>query len=145
MSRALRKENALTLEEAWGVLAPPRVLIAAPHPLQLVQKLRQDGFRVDAARTCYDLARLVGAGYYSCRHCEPYDLIILDLRLAGPSALAVLSTLRELDAEVPFVVVVEPSDDRSRREAIDLGARVLESSFDLDDLRTVVVNTVTRR
>jgi DNA-binding response OmpR family regulator len=63
--------------------------------------------------------------------------------MPGFSGLDVLSALRCLRSHVPVIIITAFGDEPTRRLALGLGAlAVLEKPFDLDDLRTAVVNVL---
>jgi len=141
--RSVRKARKLSLEEAWRSVLPPRLLVAAVDGGRMARRLRQDGYHVDEAPDGAELVRRLGDLAPTPERREPYDLLIAEASLPGPpSSLGVLRAIREVDWAVPVVLVTDPGDVESRREGHRLGARILDGSFDIDDLRTLVVNTV---
>lgn len=80
--------------------------------------LEEKGYLVDEAASGQEaLAKARGKG-------EPYDLVILDIRLAGMDGLAVLENLKGLPEYryVPVMVVTVESNVSVVRRAIELGA-----------------------
>src|SRR5579885_1503335 len=67
------------------------------------------------------------------------DLVLLDLRLPKLSGLEVLTHLREIDPEVPVVILTAYGDVQTAVAAMKLGASdYLLKGFDLDELLIVV-------
>jgi DNA-binding NtrC family response regulator len=135
----------VTLEQAWQCLAPPKVLLAEDDDearTLLARALRQDGYRVREARDGHELLQEMGGAMLG--HTEdPIDLVISDIRMPGPSGLAVLRSVRSADWAIPFILITAFGDEDTHREAERLGARaVFDKPFDVDDLRTAVLNTL---
>jgi CheY-like chemotaxis protein len=72
------------------------------------------------------------------------NLIISDIRMPGYSGLDVLTSLHCLGSQIPVIIITAFGDDATRRQAVRLGAAAfLSKPFDMDDLRTVVLNVAT--
>ena len=69
------------------------------------------------------------------------DLLVSDIRMTGFTGLEVLAGLRDLTWRIPTLLMTAYGDDATHAQARSLGARaVFTKPFDLDDLRTVVLN-----
>ena len=71
------------------------------------------------------------------------DLIITDIRMPGASGLDVVSRLRCRGSRIPVIMLTAFSDESTQQRALLLGATLFHKPFDLDDLRTAVLNTLT--
>jgi DNA-binding response OmpR family regulator len=71
------------------------------------------------------------------------DLIITDVRMPGASGLDVVSRLRRGGSQIPVIVLTALRDESTQQHALLLGATLFHKPFDLDDLRTAVLNTLT--
>jgi len=71
---------------------------------------------------------------------SPPDVIVTDTEIPGAAGFETLAALRDLDVRVPLVLVAESLDEELRAAT---GAKaIFVPPFDLDDLRTVVLNLV---
>jgi DNA-binding NtrC family response regulator len=76
---------------------------------------------------------------------EPFDLVLLDLRMPGLDGRATLARIAELPAPPPVVVVTADSQLRTAIEAVKAGAAdFLAKPYDIDELRLVVARTLER-
>lgn len=103
-----------------------------PHlPHQFARFLRKHGYEVFTAADGE-------AGLQELRR-NTIDLVLLDLRLPKMSGLAILSHIREIDQELPVVILTAYGDVQTAVEAMKLGASdYLLKGFDLDALLLVV-------
>ncbi|CAN5223349.1 response regulator [soil metagenome] len=83
-----------------------------PHLLFLQGR----GYHVDAVSNGNDALALLRLG--------PYDLVLLDEQMPGHSGMEIFDQLRQMDAQVPVVMVTKSEDDGTMTEAI--GRRVAE-------------------
>jgi DNA-binding NtrC family response regulator len=73
------------------------------------------------------------------------DIIVTDLRMPGMTGIELLQRVRQLDAEVPVIVITAYSTVEDAIEALRLGASdFLRKPFDMDELLLVVGNTLER-
>ena len=90
--------------------------------------LEAEGYRVST----------VGDGRSALRHIEEgasVDLIILDLMLPGMSGYAVCEKLREMDIDVPVLILSARTLTEDRTRGFNVGAdQYLTKPFDLDEL-----------
>jgi DNA-binding NtrC family response regulator len=82
------------------------------------------------------------SGLREIRH-HVFDLVLLDLRLPKMSGLEVLERIRELDAELPVVMLTAFGEIQTAVAAMKAGAvDYLSKGFDLDHLLLVVQRTL---
>jgi PAS domain S-box-containing protein len=114
---------------------PPRLLIADDEEgllFLIVDTLRREGYDVEG---CADadaaLAWLDG---------HTADLLLLDLKLGGLTALQLVERLRERGRDFPFIIVTGHGDERTAVEAMKQGALdyVMKDSGMLDLLPGIV-------
>ena len=125
---------------------PARVLLADDDTdmRQVVAAaLRQDGYEVIEARDGWQLLQ-----YLATHTREPdedrIDLVISDIRMPGRNGLDVLAGLRWANPSMPFILITGFGDLHTHLEARRLGAAaVLDKPFDLEQLRSVIVNLLT--
>ena len=108
--------------------------------------LRQDGHHLIAVRDGVELLEYVASTLIFDEGAAYPDLIITDIRMPGFSGMSVLAGLRDQQWTTPIVVMTAYSDEKMRSDAERLGASAFFSKpFDLDDLRTAVINLIPRR
>jgi CheY-like chemotaxis protein len=116
-------------------LRPARLLLAEEDDelrRSIALALRAKGYEVDEAFSGFEamamLARQVGA----------YDLIITDMELRGMNGLELVDELRaspqRADAEIPVIMLGEPSSGEVAREVERLHAIILAKPCDMDRL-----------
>ncbi len=138
-----RRVPDYTMEQAVKVLNPPRILLADDdNDLRelLASVLRMDGYEVVEARDGIELLDHIGSTMVAGGSGEPVDLIVSDIRMPGWSGMQILSGVRRTDWAIPVVLITAYGDRDTDEEADRLGAAaVFRKPFDLDDLRTVVM------
>jgi CheY-like chemotaxis protein len=108
-----------------------RVLVAAT--------LRADGYEVREACDGADLLDQLEEGLDDAR-ARP-DVVVTDVMMPRLSGLGVLDALRRAQLHFPVILMTVLADESVHIVAERLGAvGVLRKPFDLDDLRTAVVN-----
>jgi len=71
------------------------------------------------------------------------DLIISDLRMPRLSGIELLRAVREVDKDVPFIIITGYADVENAIEAMRLGASdFIKKPFDMDELRLQVEKTL---
>jgi len=69
------------------------------------------------------------------------DAIIMDVRMPGYSGLHILAALRAAQWSTPVILITAFGDRRVHEEGARLGAAaVFDKPFDIDDLRTALLN-----
>ena len=77
------------------------------------------------------------------RSCEPYDVVVTDLRLPGDDGIAVLRAARERDASTAVLVMTAHGNVETAVEAMKVGAfDFVQKPFDLDQLELHVARAV---
>jgi DNA-binding response OmpR family regulator len=117
---------------------PARILLAeddAEFRALLALVLAGDGYAVDQVPDGTAFLQRVGE-QGDC------DLIITDVHMPGPSGLDVVTRLRRRGSRTPVIVLTAMRDESTRCRALLLGAKLFHKPFDLDDLRTAVLNTL---
>jgi DNA-binding response OmpR family regulator len=71
----------------------------------------------------------------------PPDAIIMDVRMPGYSGIHILAALRAAQWSTPVILITAFGDARVHEEGARLGAAVVfDKPFDIDDLRTALLN-----
>jgi DNA-binding NtrC family response regulator len=134
---------------AEGSSPPARVLVAEDEEdlRELVAvTLRRDGYDVVTARDGSELLDRLASARLREQAEAPVDLIISDVRMPGWTGLQVLEGIRSTDWATPVILITGFGDRSIRREAARLGvAAFFDKPFDLDDLRTAVLNILPAR
>jgi DNA-binding response OmpR family regulator len=127
-------------EEALTAGRRPRVLVADDDDdmrALVASALRLDGYVVIEARDGAEVLRVIS------RPESVPDVIVTDIRMPGRSGLTLLAGLRVEGWMTPIVVMSAFVTDQVRTVANQFGAdAVLGKPFDIDDLRTVVMNVL---
>lgn len=107
----------------------------------LAHALRKDGHTVIEFESGTQLLEFVrGLSRGASEESRP-DVIVSDIRMPGKSGLDVLASLREVGWRTPFVLTTAFGDAATHARARAAGAfAVFDKPFDVDDLRTVVLN-----
>lgn len=131
----------------------PRVVVAEDDEdmRQLIcSRLLRDGCEVLEVHNGRELINLLSALVLKNAELGRVDVVVSDVRMPGFSGLEALRALRRVDPVTPVVLITAFGDASLHEEAWSLGAAVFDKPFDLDDLRTVVLNfrylpTLTKR
>ncbi|MCU0620491.1 MAG: response regulator [Gemmatimonadales bacterium] len=76
----------------------------------------------------------------------PPDIVVSDIRMPGKTGLELLAGLRRADWATPVILITGFGDRHTLAEAQRLGAAaVFDKPFDVDDLRTAVLNLMEPR
>lgn len=101
--------------------------------------LRLDGYDVSEAKDGVALLDIVATA-------NPPHVIICDVRMPGIDGLTMLAALRRIGSCVPIIMMSAYCTIETQEEARASGANVFFTKpFDLDDLRTAVLNLRPRR
>lgn len=126
--------------------APVRILLAEDdYEMRdlVASALRKDGYEVvdipDGGRLLVQIAEsyLAGKAY------DAYDLVISDVRMPVCSGLQILEGLRRARWTAPVILMTAFGDEQTRTRAHMLDAILFDKPFDVDDLRTAVMNLLT--
>jgi CheY-like chemotaxis protein len=121
---------------------PPRILLAdddAELRELLAYALRADGYEVTVAADGVQLLDLMGPTLLGQTDSVPAEIVISDLRMPGLTGLSVLGGLRDLDCQLPFILITAFGDPDTHARARRLGATaVLNKPFELQQLRAVL-------
>jgi len=103
-----------------------------PHlPHQLARFLKKQSYKVSIAADGE-------AGLRELQN-QSFDLVLLDLRLPRLGGLEVLAQIRDMDEDLPVIILTAYGDVHTAVEAMKLGALdYLLKGFDLDELLLVV-------
>jgi DNA-binding response OmpR family regulator len=119
----------------------PRILLAEDDDDMrslVAAALREDGHDVvevgDGGRLLVCLARAYGAETVG------YDLLVSDVRMPVCTGLQILESLRLARWPTPVILMTAFGDEQTRAQAEGLGAVMFMKPFDMDDLRTAVLN-----
>ena len=147
MQRIERSEHKkFTLQEAAHYQSPPRLVIAEDDQILrelLANALRGDGYHVIEVADGSELLDTLGSALLK-RTEEPIDLIISDVHMPHWNGLTILRHLRQADwSMMPFILITAFGDEEVYQEAKRIGvSAVFDKPFDIDDLRTAVMNIV---
>jgi len=109
----------------------------------IARTLRDDGYEVTEARDGADLLAQLEASLDDPRR-RP-DIVVSDVIMPELSGLGVLEALRRAQQRLPVILMTVVSDETIHTVAKRLGAvGVLHKPFDIDDLRTAIVNAFIR-
>ena len=105
----------------------------------LADALGKDGHRVDVLESGDDLLRYVARSIVDPDGCKRPDLVVMDVRMPGPSGLDVLASLRSSHWAGLVILVTAFGDAATHAIARRLGAlAVLDKPFEIPDLRRLV-------
>lgn len=113
-------------------MAKEKILIVDDEYLirwSLAENLKEEGWRCFTAET--------GEEALEKFRSDPADLVLLDVKLPGMDGLSVLQKLKEIDRDVPVVMLTATSQVDVAVRAMKLGAYdFINKPFDLTDIRT---------
>ena len=125
---------------------PARVFLAEDDDEMralLCGALRQDGYEVVEARDGGEMLEQVRIAYQNAE--DAPDVIVMDVRMPKLSGLGLLSAIRRARWSTPVILITGFGDSVLHEQARSLGATVVfDKPFDLDDLRTAVLNVASR-
>jgi CheY-like chemotaxis protein len=108
----------------------------------LASSLRLDGHDVIEARDGRELVARTGPGPDGA---SSYDLVVSDVLMPGAGGITVLSRLAHDESPPPIVVITAFGTEDLHAWARAIGAvATFDKPFDIDDLRTVVMNVTPR-
>jgi CheY-like chemotaxis protein len=131
-------------EESAVQRRPLRVILAEDDTevrLLLAHALRKDGHVVLEVASGGELIDLLCVLALDPAEGGMPDVVVSDIRMPGKSGLDVLDALRGVWRHTPFVLTTGFGDPATHTRARAMGAfAVFDKPFDIDDLRTVVLN-----
>lgn len=129
-----------------GRTEPKRLLLAEDDEALrtlLAETLRRDGYQVIEARHGMQLLEALEPVMFEGQLEEVPDLIISDYHMPGCTGMSILAGLHSSGLQIPFIVITAFGDEATHMKAKHLGAvAVFDKPFDLDDLRTAVLNFI---
>ena len=125
---------------------PPCILVAEDDEdirTLIAVALRRDGYDVVEAKSGAELLEHIGSSMLFGESCPAPDVIVSDVRMPGFTGLEVLAGLRDANWQTPILLITAYGNEDTYEEAQRLGASgVFDKPFDIDDLRTAIVNLV---
>lgn len=113
-------------------MAKEKVLIVDDEFLirwSLAENLKEDGFRCITAET--------GEEAVETFRSDPTDLVLLDIKLPGIDGIEVLEKIKEIEKDVPVIMITATSQVDVAVKAMKLGAYdYVSKPFDLTEIRT---------
>lgn len=123
---------------------PKRLLLAEDDEAfrtLLADTLRRDGYDVIEAKHGIHLLEALEPAMFEGHVEERPDLIISDYHMPGCTGMSILAGVQSSGLDIPFIVITAFGDAETHTKARHLGAvAVFDKPFDLDDLRTAVLN-----
>ncbi len=123
---------------------PYRILVAEDDVEMrrlVADTLREDGYEVlelpDGGRLLVNVAARMKAGADSE---VAVDLIISDIRMPICTGLQILEALRQAQWHAPVILMTAFGDKATRKQAEDLNAVLFDKPFEMEDLRSTVIN-----
>ena len=99
--------------------------------------LEKDGYATFSAANGKDALSLLGK--------EPVDLIISDIRMPAMNGLDLLSAVKEIDANLPVVMITAYASPEDAVSAMKIGAYdYITKPFKLDEIRNVIAGAISR-
>ena len=125
---------------------PAQVLLGEDDPelrTLLADMLRRDGHEVTEAKDGAELLEHVAGTLHDSGELEAVDLIVSDIRMPGWTGMEILENLRHVGCWAPVILITAFGDQDTHEMAGRLGAvAVFDKPFDVDDLRTAVLNAL---
>jgi len=114
-----KNDAAVPVDSEGGrkIVNPRKILVVEDeHDIAdlVALHLRDEGYEVAIARDGHEGMRLAFA--------QPWDLVVLDLRLPGPDGLAVCRALRAEQNYVPILMLTSKSSELDRVLGLEIGA-----------------------
>jgi two-component system, response regulator, stage 0 sporulation protein F len=108
----------------------------------LAMSLRVDGHEVIEARDGTELAARTGPGPDGA---SAYDVVVSDVLMPGATGIMVLARMANGASPPPFVLITAFGDPEVHDWSRSIGAvATFDKPFDVDDLRTVLMNLAPR-
>ena len=94
-----------------------RILVVDDNELfrdSIVETLRRQGYELDAARDGQNALEKIS--------CSSFDLVISDMKMPGMSGIELLERIKQLDSEMPFLIITAYGAVETAVEAMKKGA-----------------------
>jgi len=124
---------------------PPHILLAEDDPAMrelVATALCRDGYDVSEVPDGGRLLTRIAGTYLTGTADLAYDLVISDIRMPVCDGLKMLEGLRKAEWSLPVILMTAFGDASTHSRAEALGAALFDKPFDIDDLRTAVLNLV---
>jgi len=118
-----------------------RVLVAEDDfdmRAMIAAALRSDGHTVVEAANGIELLDAIATGLVSRSAGDAFDVVLSDVRMPRINGIDVITQLRRRNWAVPVIVMTASGDAAFLARLRELGIRLLEKPFDLDDLRDAI-------
>jgi len=122
-----------------------RVLVAEDDydmRTMIASALRADGHAVALATNGIELLDAIASGLISRRPEDAFDVVLSDVRMPRINGIDVIMRLRHARWTVPVIVMTASGDQAFLARLKELGIRLLEKPFDLDDLRDAIAAAI---
>lgn len=142
MWHSLGGRTGLGNQVRWNSDAP-RVLLAEDDPdmrTLVARGLRLDGYQVVEASNGAELFGLLEGHLGRTARTSGFDLVVSDIRMPSWSGLEILAHLRAVDPHTPVILMTAFASHETRRVVEAFHAVLFDKPFELDDLRTAVLN-----
>lgn len=70
------------------------------------------------------------------------EIVISDIRMPGVTGLEIAGLLRQVDWAMPMILVTAFGDDATHAECAQLGVRIFDKPFDIDELVDAACGTL---
>ena len=131
-----------------GEIQPQRVRVLLAEDDEdlrhfLAKTLARDGYAIIEVPDGSALLEYLGTVHLREGCTEPIDLIVADVQMPGFTGLQVLHGIRRSDWFTPVILITGYGTEAVQEEARRLGAlALLNKPFDVDDLRTAILNAL---
>ena len=115
--------------------SPRHVLVVDDEPLirwSVAESLSDLGYDVEQAADAESALRIVTTTH------QPFDVVVLDLRLPDMSDLSLLGTLRQLLPSAALILMTAFGTPEIMDDAASMGASIISKPFELDELTQLV-------
>lgn len=118
-----------------------RVLVAEDDidmRAMIAAALRSEGYVVVDVANGIELLDAIATGLISGSSQDRFDVVLSDVRMPRVNGIDVITHLRQSSWTVPVVIMTASGDAAFLTRLRELGIRLLEKPFDLDDLRDAI-------
>ncbi len=107
--------------------------------------LRAYGYDVMEAANGVELLDAIATGLISGRRQDAFDVVLSDVRMPRINGIDVITRLKEASWAAPAIIMTASGDPPFLARLTELGVRLLQKPFDLDDLRDAIDGAVSPR